>query len=190
MMEDAIDDRGFDLGGRLKAARELHGLTQRELASRTGISNAMISLIENNRTSPSVGLLKRLLGGIPLSLSAFFTHDFPPADQIFYEPGELTDISGDGRSTLQIGGNLTGRKIQMLYERHAPGADTGEMLLSHEGEEAGIVIEGRLEVTVAGRTRVLDPGSAYYFDSRLPHRFRNAGLGECIVVSACTPPSF
>jgi mannose-6-phosphate isomerase-like protein (cupin superfamily) len=36
----------------------------------------------------------------------------------------------------------------------------------------------------------LEPGDAYYFDSRLPHRFRNVGEEECEVVSACTPPSF
>jgi mannose-6-phosphate isomerase-like protein (cupin superfamily) len=37
---------------------------------------------------------------------------------------------------------------------------------------------------------VLKAGEAYYFDSRLPHRFRNSGKEETKVVSACTPPSF
>ena len=38
--------------------------------------------------------------------------------------------------------------------------------------------------------RMLGPGDAFYFDSRLPHRFRNPGNEECEVVTACTPPSF
>jgi len=37
---------------------------------------------------------------------------------------------------------------------------------------------------------VLGPGDAYYFDSREPHRFRNAGDTPCELISACTPPSF
>ena len=49
---------GFDLGARLRALREMHGLSQRELAKRAGVSNAIISLIEQNRNSPSVGSLK------------------------------------------------------------------------------------------------------------------------------------
>ena len=49
---------GFDLGTRLRALREMHGLSQRELAKRAGVSNAIISLIEQNRNSPSVGSLK------------------------------------------------------------------------------------------------------------------------------------
>ncbi|HSA67874.1 MAG TPA: cupin domain-containing protein, partial [Methyloceanibacter sp.] len=47
-----------------------------------------------------------------------------------------------------------------------------------------------LEVTVGDRRTILGPGDAYYFDSRTPHRFRNAGDEECMVVSANSPPSF
>ena len=63
---------GFDLGARLRSLREMHGLSQRELAKRAGVSNAIISLIEQNRTSPSVGSLKRVLDGLPISLADFF----------------------------------------------------------------------------------------------------------------------
>jgi mannose-6-phosphate isomerase-like protein (cupin superfamily) len=52
------------------------------------------------------------------------------------------------------------------------------------------VLQGRLEVTVADQVRTLSVGDAYRFNSRLPHRFRNTGSEDCIVVSACTPPSF
>ena len=52
------------------------------------------------------------------------------------------------------------------------------------------MVRGRLEVTVAGNTRVLGPGEAYYFASQLPHRFRNVGRETCEIISANTPPSF
>ncbi len=78
----------------------------------------------------------------------------------------------------------------MLHERYRPGADTGKESYAHEGEEAGIVISGSIEITVGAETRTLHPGDAYLFESRLPHRFRNTGDEDCIIVSACTPPSF
>ena len=62
----------FELGARLRAVRQMQGLSQRELAKRAGVSNAIISLIEQNRTSPSVGLLKKVLAGVPMSLADFF----------------------------------------------------------------------------------------------------------------------
>jgi mannose-6-phosphate isomerase-like protein (cupin superfamily) len=63
-------------------------------------------------------------------------------------------------------------------------------MLSHRGEEGGIVLKGRVEITVGGNSRVLGPGEAYYFSSSLPHRFRNVGREACEIISASTPPTF
>ena len=67
---------------------------------------------------------------------------------------------------------------------------TGRVPLTHDGEEGGIVVSGRLEVTVDDERRILDPGDAYYFTSAIPHRFRNTGHEPCEIVSASTPPTF
>jgi mannose-6-phosphate isomerase-like protein (cupin superfamily) len=45
-------------------------------------------------------------------------------------------------------------------------------------------------VTVGNQVETLRAGDAYLFDSRIPHRFRNTSEEPCIIVSACTPPSF
>jgi mannose-6-phosphate isomerase-like protein (cupin superfamily) len=63
-------------------------------------------------------------------------------------------------------------------------------MLSHKGEEGGIVIKGRIELTVGAASRVLTVGDAYYFSSAVPHRFRNAGREECEIISASSPPTF
>ncbi len=178
------------LGQRLKAVRETTGLSQRELAKRANVSNATISLIEQDRTNPSVGLLKRILDGIPMSLSEFFGGLESNQPCYFFSAEELGEIGAGDISYRQVGRDLKGRSLQILHEHYAPGADTGEAFLSHESQEGGVVIRGRLEVTVGDQSRILGPGDAYYFDSRLPHRFRNAGDVDCEIVSACTPPSF
>jgi transcriptional regulator with XRE-family HTH domain len=84
---------GPDLGTRLRAVREEHGLSQRELARRAGVTNATISLIEKNKSSPSVSSLKKLLDGIPMTLAEFFALELPPEDQIFFRAGELPEFS-------------------------------------------------------------------------------------------------
>jgi mannose-6-phosphate isomerase-like protein (cupin superfamily) len=63
-------------------------------------------------------------------------------------------------------------------------------MLSHDGEEGGVIVQGRVEVTVGDQVRVLGPGEGYYFESRQPHRFRNVGREDAILVSANTPPTF
>jgi len=183
-------ETGFDLGQRLKGLRETQGFSQRELAKRAGVSNAIISLIEQNRTSPSVGLLKKVLEGLPISLADFFAGTSRLKPQIFFRAPELVELAGGSISYRQVGHDMKGRAMQMLHERYAPGADTGPQMLRHEAEESGVIVAGHLEVTVGDRRTILGPGDAYYFDSRVPHRFRNAGDEECMVVSANSPPSF
>jgi transcriptional regulator with XRE-family HTH domain len=179
-----------EVGTRLRQVREAKALSQRALAKNSGISNATISLIESDKLNPSVAVLKRILDGIPMRLSAFFADEPDEAEPVVYRSGELVEIASGKISYRQVGHQLTGRSIQILHERYQPGADTGKLALEHSGEEGGVVIRGRLELTVSGERYVLGPGDAYYFDSSRPHHFRNVGSESCEVVSACSPPSF
>ncbi|OJU22547.1 MAG: aldehyde dehydrogenase [Alphaproteobacteria bacterium 64-6] len=180
----------LDIGGRLRYVRLLRNLSQRELAKRAGVTNSTISLIEANRANPSIGALKRILDGLPIGLAEFFALEPERPKKAFYSADELVEI-GKGRiSYLQVGDRLFGRALQILKERYEPGADTGRVPLVHDGEEGGIILSGRLEVTVDDERRVLGPGDAYYFESRRPHRFRCVGPAPCELVSACTPPTF
>ncbi len=184
----------MDIGSRLQEIREERGLSQRELASRAGLTNGTISLIEQNKTSPSVASLKSLLDAIPMSIAEFFaTIEVTNEPKIFYGSDEFTEVApqtGTGAVSLRQLGDASTHTLQLLDETYPPGADTGPELLSHVGEEAGIVVSGQIEITVGDQFRVLHIGEGYLFDSRQHHRFRNTGTKVCRIVSACTPPSF
>lgn len=180
----------IDVGGHLRAVRMMYGLSQRELAKRAGVTNGTISLIEQNRVSPSVSSLKKVLDGVPMSLADFFTLDLQETPQVFYAREELADIGDRDVSLRLVAAKRPNRAMTIMHERYRPNADTGADMLSHKGEEGGIVLTGSMELTVGGQSRVLGPGDAYYFTSAVPHRFRNVGDEPCEVVSACTPPTF
>ena len=179
-----------NVGALLRELRLRHNLSQRALAKRAGVSNATISMIEADRVSPSVSALKQILSGIPIGLAEFFAHGVAEDEKIVFRAAELTELAGGAVSYRQVGANLAGRSLQVLHERYGPGADSGRHVLHHQGEEAGIVVKGRLALEVGGRRFELGPGDAYAFDSRKPHIFKNIGEGELILVSACTPPTF
>jgi transcriptional regulator with XRE-family HTH domain len=180
----------LDVGTHLKAVRQMYGLSQRELAKRAGVTNGLISLIEQNRVSPSVSSLKKVLDGIPMALADFFTLDLGGQPQVFFPRQDLADI-GSGTVELRlVGSRLPKRSMSILHERYAPNADTGDEMLTHPGEEGGVIVTGKIELTVGGESRILGPGDAYYFKSSLPHRFRNLGREACEIVSASSPPTF
>ena len=180
----------IDVGAHLKAVRQMYGLSQRELAKRSGVTNGLISLIEQNRVSPSVSSLKKVLDGIPMALSDFFTFDPAGRPQVFFAQDELTDIGSGAVALRLVGSRLAKRSMSILHERYGAHADTGTEMLTHNGEEGGVVVRGRIELTVGGESRVLSAGDAYYFNSTLPHRFRNPYREECEIISASSPPTF
>ena len=142
--------------------------------------------------SPSVSSLRKVLAGIPMSLGEFFTTDFTgerPRCSTGRE--ELTDLgTGDVHLRL-VAAQRKERAMSVMHETYPPGSDTGEEMLTHEGEE---VRRGGPRPDRGDRrgheARCSEPGDAYYFDSTLPHRFRNPGDEDCEIVSANTPPSF
>ena len=180
----------LDLGIRLRAIRERAGLSQRALAKKTGVPNSTISLIESGSSNPSVGALRRILDGIPISLSEFFSYQTEMEKTVFFAAEDLPEIGKGSLSLKQVGSDLFGRSMMILHETYEKGADTGRVMYVHEGEEGGIVISGRVEITVGDQRKILGPGDAYYFESKHPHRFRQVGPEPCILVSACTPPTF
>lgn len=187
----------FDVGGRLKALRTQFGLSQRQLADAAGVPHGQISMIETNRSSPSVASLRKILGGFGITMSEFFEPDAPIDNQHFFMPDELRDLTsllyqGDEAAqkmmTLKQVGDAKAHGLQILHERYEAGADTGNTMIEHEANEGGIVIAGEIEVTVGDETRILKVGDAYLFNSRQPHRFRNISDRPAEVISACTPP--
>lgn len=180
----------LEVARRLRVIRTSKGLSQREMAKRADVGSGTISQIESGSTQPSVALLKKILAGVDVNLGYFFSFEMKDSERFYFPGPEMRNLGSQSVKYLLVAGERRNRKLQMLVEEYAPGADSGRTPLSHEGEECAVVTEGRLEVTVDGQSRVLGPGDAYYFSSILPHRFRNAGDTVCRVISACTPSSF
>ena len=127
----------IDVGARLRSVRTSFGLSQRELARRAGVTNGLISLIEQNRVSPSVSSLKKVLDGVPMSLAEFFTLDLSAAPQAFFGAEELVELGNAEVSLRLVAAQRPGRQLTLLHERYAAGAATGEEMLAHRGEEGG-----------------------------------------------------
>jgi len=182
----------LDVGVRLQSIRKLKGLSQRELAKRAGVTNSTISMIEKNSVSPSISSLNKVLGGIPMSLREFFSLDLeasagPP---VVYRAAELAEVSHGAASMRLVGKDHPERALAFLSTTYPPGSDSGDTPLVHDGEEAGILVEGRLELQLEGRVHVLESGDSYYLAARQSHRFRNPFDAPARLISAATPANF
>jgi transcriptional regulator with XRE-family HTH domain len=180
----------INVGERLKELRKHYGLSQRELSRRAGVPNNAISVIESNKVSPSVDSLIRVLNGFPMTLIEFFSDNKENDEKFYYKKSDLAEKSDGSMSFRMIGADRKNRKIRFLHEHYPAEGDTGENLITHNAEEVGVVVRGRMELTIGERVQILETGDGFYFDARIPHRFRNIDSVDCDVVTAATPPNF
>jgi ribosome-binding protein aMBF1 (putative translation factor) len=68
---DALETE-FDIIQAMIDARKQSGLTQKELAERTGINQADISKLENGTANPSIRTLRRLADGMGMKMKLVF----------------------------------------------------------------------------------------------------------------------
>jgi transcriptional regulator with XRE-family HTH domain len=176
------------VGARLRLVRERAGLTQRELAKRSGITNTTISLIEQDAHSPSLASLHRLLSAVPISMADFFALPISQQNVLFHDHDDLMVVTRGAADLRVMSAERRDKTLQMFFERYEPGAGTGDEPIVHEGETAALVIRGTIEVTVAGVTRRLKAGGGWQIIGNEPYSLRNVGKTVAVVVCACTPP--
>ncbi|MFM7533552.1 MAG: helix-turn-helix domain-containing protein, partial [Rubrivivax sp.] len=99
-------------GQRLRFLRELHGLSQRELARRSGLTHATIGGIERDAISPSIGSMLKIVDSFPITMSEFFSLDPSSDTQAIFRAAEMRESGSGGISVRQVGGDLKGRPLQ------------------------------------------------------------------------------
>ncbi|MEJ2726100.1 MAG: cupin domain-containing protein [Deltaproteobacteria bacterium] len=68
---------------------------------------------------------------------------------------------------------IPGEKMTMVFFRLAPGAVVPEH--AHPHEQMGTVLEGSIELVVAGERKIIHKGEAYHILSNLPHSAKCGG---------------
>lgn len=195
-------DLNQSLGARIRQRRSELKLRLVELAEMCDISPSFLSQIERDQANPSISTLHEIASALGVTMASFFASpDDEPATTVS-EPKKQPSayiVRADARKTLMYPGSGIknellspdlNRAIQMMYVVMPPGTSTGREALVHEGEECGVVLQGTVEIWVGDDHYVLGPGDAIYQKSTIPHRSKNIGDDDVIVVVAITPPSF
>ena len=181
------------VGEQLRAMRQRRGWRLQDLGNSTGLSVGMLSQIERGVSSPSIRTLQRLAEAFAVPIGWFFTPPQPneggpawvqrrPQRRVLALPGK--GITKELLTPAQQG------VLELMLITVEPGGSSGSAPYSHAGEDAGLVLEGRLELEVAGEVCVLEEGDAFRFPSASPHRFANPGERRTVVLWTVTPPLY
>ena len=193
MPSDDLLDRA-DIGLKLRHARMVKGLKIREVAEQAGCSESMLSKIECGKATPSLTRLHRIVQVLETTIGWLF-EPTPAGEHLVARSGSRPIITidplrqGAGLTLERIIPYLSGHLLQCNIHHIAPdGGSAGA--ITHEGEEMGYVLKGRIELTVDGETHLIETGDSFYFRSDRPHSYRNPFGSEASVLWVNTPPTF
>jgi transcriptional regulator with XRE-family HTH domain len=190
------------LGQRLRHERDAKGMGLRELARRLDVSPSLVSQIETGKVQPSVRTLYAMVSELGVSLDDMFAPGHatdPPPPPSSMESGQAEPaLSGrepapggsrvqraTDRAAIELESGVrwerlttwNDRDVDFLFTKYEVGGASCPpgALVRHNGREFGIVLAGRLGVTVGFEEHALEPGDSVAFASTVPHRLHNDG---------------
>ena len=165
----------------------------KELSEKTNLTSSLISQVERDLISPSLNSLGKISGALKVPIVSFFTEATPkPWPVMRKKQRKKTTIFSSSHVIYQLLSPDPDKKIELLLVEIEPEKDENDEneLVTHSGEECGYVIKGELEVRLGKKRYYLKEGDSIYFQSHIPHRFKNTGKEKVISIWAMTPPSF
>jgi transcriptional regulator with XRE-family HTH domain len=163
-----------DVGARLRELRAERGLSIRMLAELSQLNVNTLSLIENNKTSPSVSTLQQIAAALDAPIVAFFETDTPKNNVAYIKAGHRPHAAFAHGTLEDLGAGLTDRAVEPFIVTLEPNADSGPHPIVHTGFEFVFCLQGQLTYQIDEGVYVLEPGDSLLFESYLPHQWRNA----------------
>jgi transcriptional regulator with XRE-family HTH domain len=178
------------VGTKVRHTRRLRGLTLKEVADQAGCSESLLSKIENGRATPSLKMLQRLSSALGLTVGQFFARESDPDSVVMKAARRMKfDTTGNGDKIEPLA-NHSGFHLLECHLHHITPGGGGGGNFQHEGEEFGYVLEGEIELVVAGRKYAVAKGDSFCFRSEKLHSWTNKGKTKARVLWINSPPTF
>lgn len=170
------------IGATLRKLREGMEWSYEKLAEATDQSPDFIEQAEKGEVTPSVSFLLRLARVFKVDPGTFLGEEEKAAMRDRRTDAFVKRTENYSYHTLTPGAeNEHLRAFMVSIESEQ---DHKPVAYKHEGEEFIYVMEGKLELTLGGKSMVLNPGESQRFNSETPHKLKNLSneTTRCLVV--------
>ncbi len=176
-----MDEKIKQIASRIKELRLITGLSVKEMAERTGLSESEYEQCEAGNRNLSIAFLYHCTLSFGVDMGDILEGKSPKLRSY-----ALTR-RGDGQRIEEahnmVGFNLAAdfrnRIALPLYMELNYREDSEIELVTHEGQECDIVISGQMQIKIGPNTETLGPGDCIYYDSGTPHGMRAVGGQDC-----------
>ncbi|HEX7759688.1 MAG TPA: XRE family transcriptional regulator [Caulobacteraceae bacterium] len=184
-MDDILDDTVERLARRIRAERETRGWSLADLASRSGVSKAMISKVERGEASPTATIMVRLSGAFQLTLATLLTRAEDGGGRLSRATGQAAWRDPDsGYLRRQVFAHPES-PIELTGVDLPAGAQVAFPAASYAFIRQVVWVQaGELTIEDGPDRVTLSPGDAYAFGEPADARFLNTTGAPCAYVVA------
>ena len=176
----------MELGQRIRRQRHRLHLTLNELASRSGISRAMISDVERGDRSPTVRVLCQIAAGLECSVSSLIDAGSAPGARIVRANERSRFVDGEtGAIRELLSPGLLDRGFELLRYEIPPGKTVGPFPpAAMDTIEHITLMSGRVDCTVDGEMHALRAGDSLTYNLVSELSLRASGAGPAVLILA------
>ena len=190
----ALDFKIKEIAGRIRALRELEGLTVDDMAAKTKISVEEYIACEAGDRDLAFAFIFRCAMVLGVDVTALIEGSTPKLKSYTVtRAGAGQKVSqAHGMTYFNLAYAFRDRIAEPLYVHcvYDPEAEKRDIeLITHAGQECDIIISGQLKVQVGDHTEILGPGDSIYFDSDTPHGEVAVGGEDCIFYAIVLNPT-
>ncbi|MBF0530654.1 MAG: helix-turn-helix transcriptional regulator, partial [Deltaproteobacteria bacterium] len=152
-----------------------------------------ISQIERGLSNPSLGALRRLAEvlGVPVFFFFIQEHMDESAMIVRRDQRKTVKIPSSNIPYEVLSPNLNNCSVEIVAVTLAPGEASSNDFFMHTGEEACVVLSGRVTVLLGEAEYEIAEGDCAQFNAQIVHRYINKDpKNEARLLYAITPPSF
>ena len=189
-----IEFRIQEMAQRIRALREIVGLSGADMARKTGVSEAEYLRCEAGECDLSFAFIYRCALALGVDVTDIIEGSSPRlASYTVTRRGEGQRIAqAHGMVYYNLAAAYKNRIAEPLYvvSRYDPAAQDADIeLTTHEGQECDIVVSGALKVQVGDHTEILGAGDSIYYDSATPHGMIAVNGADCVFYAIVLNPA-
>ncbi len=180
------------VGINIQRKRKERHITLRELAAKLDVSASFLSQVETGKASPSLSTLKSIADALQTTIGALIGEAEHVSKDLITRESERPSLQqiGDKIKICMLTSPDPNKQMEPLLFNMKEKAESGETVYKHFGQEFVLVVKGSLEITLNDARYILRKGDSIYFNSTVPHSFRNVHKGETEALWVITPPTF
>lgn len=174
------------IGRQIRDLRKSQGITQAEIAKRTGKSIGYISQVERGTSSLPIPILQKISQILGVQITWFFHADGEGSPEesnhiVRANSRRKLNLSGVGIEEEMLSPWMNGQFL-MVQTTFLPNAETDRQQRARKGEEGGYIESGRLELVVNDHSFILGKGDSFSVAPEDNFYARNLSDAESTVV--------